>query len=604
METTNIDELMRRHLELAVRSYDAGYLVPAMEAALAALQHEPPSCESPLLQFLLHPALTAIYRDGPAEAELRRYLQSNGESRRAALWWVRFYLQGSEDDAGAEHLEGLPRGQLAELAELLEREAGEEQVALRLTPLPPGCARCVLVEPSGQARLTRIHVRFGKWGRLDQDPIVGQAVPGAKAALDAARQYLAAAGCESIDGLQAEVLVEGLFRPVHGESLALAIFVAAVSARLQMPVPGHCAFTGAIGTPSVGSPAGAVMPVDEIRAKLAACSQAGCSHLMVPAYLLPEATRQFVHGQCALESVTTTVEAIEWALPHHRFPESPRVVGWREFLSQFMRAMIPRPTHRGDPLRHRRHRAYRTVVPLFFAGMITERWLFADYLVPEYYLGVYRPPVWLAILLGSLAAAIIAATIYASMRVVDLLLDRGTTVNWWLAAGVLLTGCVLAWLPAQPLIRNPFAPPPRGVSLEHRTFQGWKDTVVLFLYALIFFVSPYTRVRLAEGVAATRRLRWVREILEGRRLANATFPAATVPLLVVIASVGIMGLGYLDWQALMDASRAGSGPGNGPWRAIHLVGRAHLYVLSCAAALWWLGHSTHQAIQGAGENAL
>ncbi|MHC4178898.1 MAG: hypothetical protein ACYSWU_15405 [Planctomycetota bacterium] len=194
METTNIDELMRRHLELAVRSYDAGYLVPAMETAMAALQHEPPSCESPLLQFLIHPALTAIYRDGPAEAELRRYLQTDGEMRKAALWWVRFYLEGSDDDSGAEHFDEPPRQQLAELAEFLAREPAEEDVPPRLTPLPAGCTRCVLVEPSGQARLTRIHVRFGNWGRLDQDPIVGQAVPGAKAALDAARQYLAATG--------------------------------------------------------------------------------------------------------------------------------------------------------------------------------------------------------------------------------------------------------------------------------------------------------------------------------------------------------------------------------------------------------------------------
>ncbi|MHC4178899.1 MAG: hypothetical protein ACYSWU_15410 [Planctomycetota bacterium] len=341
------------------------------------------------------------------------------------------------------------------------------------------------------------------------------------------------------------------------------------------------------------------MPVDEIRAKLAACSEAGCSRLMVPAYLLVDPARQLVHGQCALEAVTTTVEAMERALPQHRFPESPRVVGWREFISHFMKAIVPWPISRGEPLRHLRHHTYRTVVPLFFAGMITERWLFADYLVPEFYLGVHRPPVWLAIVMGCLAAATITVTVYASMRVVDLLLDRGATVNWWLAASVLLAGCVLAWLPAQPLIRDPLAPPPRGMSWEHRTFQGWKDTVVLFLYALIFFVSPYTRVRLAEGAAAARRLRWAREILEGRRCANAIFPAATVPLLVVIASVGIMGLGYLDWQALMDASRAGSGPDNGPWRAIHLVGRAHLYVLSCAVALWWVAHSTHQAIRGA-----
>jgi hypothetical protein len=230
--------------------------------------------------------------------------------------------------------------------------------------------------------------------------------------------------------------------------------------------------------------------------------------------------------------------------------------------------------------------------------MLTERWLIADYLVPEYYLGVRRAPLWLAAFCGGVAAAALAGTLYASLRVVDRLLDCEAIVNWWLAAALLLAGCVLAWLPAQALIRDPFATPPRGAYFEHRTLQGWKDTAVLFLYALIFFVSPYTRVRLAERAGAARRLQWVREILEGRRWAHATFPAATVPLLVVIASVALMGFGFLDWQALTDPSRAGSGPGNGPWRAIHVIGRAQLYLLSCIAVLWWLGRSASRAAAG------
>jgi hypothetical protein len=69
-------------------------------------------------------------------------------------------------------------------------------------------------------------------------------------------------------------------------------------------------------------------------------------------------------------------------------------------------------------------------------------------------------------------------------------------------------------------------------------------------------------------------------------------------LLVVIASVALMGFGFLDWQALTDPSRAGSGPGNGPWRAIHVIGRAQLYLLSCIAVLWWLGRSASRAAAG------
>ncbi len=197
-------------------------------------------------------------------------------------------------------------------------------------------ARCVIVEPSGRAQVTRVHVRFGQGGSLDHAPGMGLTVPGAEVALDAARQYLAASGCRSIDGLQAEVLVEGVFRPIRGESLALAVFVAAVSARLQMPLPAEWAFTGAIGTPSVDQP-GPVMPVNEIVAKLSACGAGGCSHLMVPSGLLPDSARGRAGGPCELEAATTTAEAIERVLPEHRLPEVPRAAGWAESIRCFLR---------------------------------------------------------------------------------------------------------------------------------------------------------------------------------------------------------------------------------------------------------------------------
>jgi len=664
-QATNIDDLMRRHLELVIRLHDGAYPALALEAALSALQHEPPSSESPLLQFLIHPVLTTVCRSDAAALQFRQHLEANRELRQGAQWWLRFYLDGraSESADSTADRSGELLRQLMVVREFLERQPSSEQVnekgtgtsrppdgamlrlkgsepvpfSLHALPLPPGCTRCVVVEPTGEARVTRIHVRLGRWGRLDQAPIVGQVVPGAKAALDAAQQYLAGSGCAPIDGLQAEVLVEGMFRPIQGESLALAVFVAAVSARLRLAVPSHWAFSGAIGTSSADSPAGAVMPVNEIRAKLHSCGQAGCLHLMVPAHLLPEGVGQLAHGPCALAAVTTTVEAVERVLPEHCLPESPRVAGWREYLGQFLQSLLPGDWLKGDWLRRpegdwlrrpegdwlrrpeerttteqvngdgacplfARHRAFRLVVPCFFALMLTERWLLGDYLIPEHYLGVYRAPVWLAVVLGGLAAAVMAGTIYASLRVVDRLLDEGATVNWWVAAALLLAGCALAWLPAQWLIRDPLAPPPREVYLEHRTIQGWKDTTVLFLYALIFFVSPYSRVRLAERAASARRFRWAREILEGRRWANATFPVASVPLLVVIASVALMGLGYLDWQSLTDPSRVGSGPENGPWRAIHIIGRSQLYLISCIAVLWWLGRSAHRVLPAGAED--
>jgi hypothetical protein len=598
----NIDDLMKRHLELAVRLHDAGHTALALETALAALQHEPPSRDAPLATFLVHSLLTTALETGAAAGELQRHLAARPDLREAARWWVQFFLACQGDEPAADRGGGAPAHSLAALNSLLSREPSGVSLPSPL-PLLPGCARCVIVESSGQARLTRIHLRWGAWSGLDQAAIVGQAVPGSGAALDAARQYLARSGCEPIDNLQAEVLVEGLFRPVQGESLSLAIFIAAVSARLGLAVPADWAFTGAIGAPAVDTAAGAVMPVNEIEAKLAACARASCTRLMAPAHLLPGRAGGWNTKSCALVPAATTVEAIEAVWPAHRLREFPPVVGWREYLWQFFQTLAPRRSRSAVPLPNVRHRAFRLIVPWFFALMLTERWLVGDYLVPEYYWGVQRPTVVLAVLAGALVAALTAATVYASLRVVDRLLDRGATVNWWVAGGVLLAGCALAWLPAQVVIRDPSVPPPRGLFFEHRTLQGWKDTTVLFLYALIFFVSPYTRVRLAEGAAAAGRLRWAREILEGRRWTNATFPTATIPLLVVIASVALMGLGYLDWRSLTDPSRAGSGLGNGPWKAIHIIGRAYLYLLSCIVVLWWIGRATGRVAVAAREDS-
>jgi hypothetical protein len=363
----NVDELMRRHFEPVVRLHDAGRSALAFEAALAALGHEPPSTDSPILMFFLHPLLTSFLHDGNAIG-LRKHVLSRPSLRKETLWWVQFYLNTQRDETVKKNDGQALTRQLKQIRDRLEKDPVASDVP---SPLSPGCVRCVVVDPTGIARMTRVYVRFGEWTRLDQDAVAGQVAPGAKAALDAAQQYLTSSGCKSIDGLQAEILVEGGFGPIHGESLALAIFVAAISARLEMSVASHWAFTGAVGSPSVESSQGTVMPVNELRAKLAACGEGGCSHLVVPPHMLADDVAATVSGGCELLPVATTTETLAHVLSEHCLPELPRIVGWREYTGEFMKALVSGWKRSAAMPHDESHRTFRAIVPWVFAVMLT-----------------------------------------------------------------------------------------------------------------------------------------------------------------------------------------------------------------------------------------
>ncbi len=185
--------------------------------------------------------------------------------------------------------------------------------------------------------------------------------------------------------------------------------------------------------------------------------------------------------------------------------------------------------------------------------MLTERWLIADYLVPEYYEGVSRPPVAWAVVLGLVGAAIIAATFYASMRMVDVLLDRGAIVPWWIAAALLLTGCAS-------LVVGASVDPQSGRAAAARNLPGTSHASGLERHGgavslrADFLCEPLCTNSPGPRAARAGRLRWARDILEGRRWAHATFPLATVGMLALVASIALMGLGLLEWQTLVDTS--------------------------------------------------
>ncbi len=215
-----------------------------LEADLAALAHIPPTCESQMLNFLISPLLASLLEENPLGERLQRHLSRRSDLRQAAQRWCEFKLEQAELDAGEEK----SASDLKLLLLLVQYFSQNQTISAPAATAwqPAGCVRCVLVDPAGKAATSRVYVRFGKWNMLDQAPMVGQIVPGAGMAIDAARHYLAMSGSQFIDDLQTEILVEGLFRPVQGDSLALAIFIAAISARLQIPVRSDLAFSGAI----------------------------------------------------------------------------------------------------------------------------------------------------------------------------------------------------------------------------------------------------------------------------------------------------------------------------------------------------------------------
>ena len=590
----NQTDLFRRYLQLAARRHEAGHHVLALEIALAGLRQEPPGCGSRLLGFLVNTALAPLVMDPGQDGTLRAYLDAHVDVRREAAHHVREYRKQREAERDAGRDSGGPLdGTLSRLVELLEGEMLSENRTWRRPRLPCGCVHGVVVDPATRAaRALRVHLRFGRWLEFGHEPIVGQPVPGAEAALAAAREYLEAAGCEPIPkDMQVEILLEGMFQRVQGESLALAVFVAAVSAWLRIPVPEELAFTGAIVASSAYSFDSVVIPVDWIHAKLEACAQAGCTQLMVEEHLLKQQSVTQVAG-CRLVPASGLEAVITDAMPQHRLPAPPRHAGYGETVGALLRLALP--GRRGFPADSldARHRGYRLLVPLFFVAMLTERWLIADYLNPEYYAGVWRAPGWLAAVLGMAAAFVLARTVYACLRLPDVLVRRGAIAPWLVVAFFMLAGHVASWLLLQVLVRDPAAPPPANMLIEHRTLQWCKDNMVLYVFAWLYFVAPHTRVRLAEHAAVAGRRHLAREILEGRRWASATLPIAAFGPLLVITVGGLAALGYLEWQTFLDTERAGADPSNGPWRAIHILLHSFLYIASSVVALWWLTRSS------------
>ncbi|MFO7906358.1 MAG: hypothetical protein R6U98_27120 [Pirellulaceae bacterium] len=579
----NIDGLLQAHFELAVSLKLECRDELALHVALAALRHQPPASGDDLIRFLvwaiLHPAVT-----NSAEGSVARSLIAFPTARREALHWTQS-LRNELAQEG-EVSDACLLDSVASFIESLPPAVSK----VSLPSLPPGCVNGIVVLRSGKACLTRVHVRLSERSCWDQGFLIGTPVPGANEAMSAAATYLRQAGCPPIDGMQAAVIVEGLFSPIEGRSLSLAVFMATISARTNTALPGKWAFTGSPARVAMApATSSAVMPIDELRAKLSACREAGCELLIVPEHNLPADKDFGAPGNCRIHPTSTTAE-LSKLLPGHEFPVSPRIAGAVESLF----VMIPRrhPYNSSDWPKNSvsGHPIFVIVTSLLFATLVTERWLLGDYLVKEYYTGVHRAGPWLATVLGSLAAALVGGGVFLALRLPRSLLRRGAAVRWTTVAVMLLGVYIATWVLVQPMIRNPLAPPPHGRFFEHRTLQWWKDSGVLFLYTMIFFVGPYARLIAAEGARQSGRSVWARDILRGERWACLA-PSVCQPFaLTVIASIAIMGLGYLDWISLTDGTRAGA---DAPWRTIHIVGRAQLLVISCLALLWWYARHWH-----------
>ncbi len=589
-----VRDLMSRHLELAVRLLQDGHGTHALDVALGAIRYDAPSGVSPMMQFLVASVLTRFSERTTAGETLRWRLRSSPEVRTE----VGRHFSGYERYQQQLKAAGVtaPSARPAQVDRLLAALAAfDPQGASEDTPpvAPPGAVNVVYVGRGGQAQCTRMYVRLGWWQALDAVKVVGHEVPGAALSLQEAATYLKAAGCEPIDALRAEVLLEGVFGPVKGQSFGLALFVGIVSAQLGLPVPADWAFTGAIGRSSAGDTGGSpapVMPVNELMAKYEAAQRAGMRALLVPGHLVSaDAQFEVAHAAdgCRFESVFDTSRTVERILPSHRLPADPEVAGWRHTMEALVPAL--RCKLKGSsPPHFPSHSVFRVVTAVVFALFCLEHWAIGNYLTADFYQGVERLAPALAWPLGLFASLAVGVVTYAVLSTPGPLMARNMIPCWWRSGALLLGGFVLAFLLIQPILRDPFAPPPGGAFLEHRSFQSGKGIGVIYLFAVIYFVSPFYRVSLAEYVRQTGRRVWATDILEGRRWAEASFPLVELKTLITVAAVAIMGLGFLQYGTLKDEARVGHGDF---WRTADVIGLSFALVFVVVILLWWVARS-------------
>jgi hypothetical protein len=566
-----LEDLYARHSALAGRLVQRGDPVRAASVCLGMLdKFTPRPTSAPLrllvegvLRLLLHPA-----QEGPPGL-LRQRLLRDTIIREQCSRALRRYLAFSRLDGDQRLLAEQAQKALAAMAKDAHLATSEPA-----WPPIPGIARVayVPIEQHGPAQCRRLYVRPDEAGDFSH-PTVGTLCPGR--GVEAARSYLEAAGAEPIGGHAIEILIEGWFDEVCGESFALPLAVALISAHLGTALPDDIALTGALSLTGEPRPDGSdilVLPVDEIARKCEAALAAGCRRIYVPEHLEPGAAfcEQLAERGCQVIPVATLAEVLRQLFPDHAAAATPVLATPREMW----RALAVRDSQ--PPTR------LQWVSALTTGAIVFERGFVGEYLVrPQ-----YAP---FAVGFGAnLLAALLVGT--ATWHLVDLprrLTSSHPLPRWSTAASATAMACGAAWglfqifLP--PMLHLP--PPPHNQLVEHRSFQTFKDLAAYAFFTSLFVLSPAYMLQSAHRLEKSGRRRWALELVAGRLGRGVAGPAADPRTLTIIAACGIAAMLPFDIISTLPRSmRYGS---DSPWHTIHIQVRDVGLAVAAAGFIVW-----------------
>ena len=574
-DSYDLSDLYHRHCELAERLLQMGQALHALYVCVGLLDQFPPRGSGTPMRLLVEGVLRQVVRPGGESiARLGERLAADGQLRVKCLRYVERYLAVSGLDADRQVIAQEIRERLTAL-DVAEAEPGNGASIDSV----PGVVHVAYVPlaKGDHAECRRLYVRVDTEGTNDQGT-VGTPCPGFGA--EAGRAYLRAAGAEPLEEGPVEVLIEGWFNQVRGESFALPIAVGMVSAHLGIGVPEEVALTGALSPSGEPRPDGSdvvVLPVDAIVAKCEAALVAGCKTVYIPSHVEPgdEYLRQLSEQGCEVIPVATLGEVLSRLFPQHAAAARLEVATARDVLH----ALIQPSPARGS--------SFRTAASLVLAGIVLERGLIGEYLVrPQ-----YASP---AAALGAcgLAAFVVGATTWLLIGLPDKLPEEHPLPRWGVSSLLLGASFAVAWglyHAFLPSVRQ-LPPPPHDQLWEHPSFQTFKDLSAAAFFSSLFVVSPSYLVQASERLRAAGRGQWAQQLASGKLARAVSGPISNPTSLAVVGACAIAALLPFDIISVLPGSKRYGA--ESPWQAIHVELKDLALSVAAAGFVAWFAGKT------------
>jgi len=572
---SDLEDLHRRHCELAGRLLQIGDAARAAYVCTGLLDQFPPRSTGTPMRLLVEGVLRLLIgREEAAARHLETRLAQDGQLRHKCLSYVERYLT----DAGLDGDKHLLAEKVREVLADLGRREGTPPSEPWTDPVP-GVVRVAYVPLARgtQAECRRLYVGVDSEAPAGE-VTVGTRCPGIGA--QAGRSYLEAAGVGSAGEGAVEILIEGWFHEVKGESFALPIAVGMISAQIETPVPEKIALTGALSLSGDPKPDGSdivVLPVDAIAAKCEAALSAGCTTVYIPEHVEPgdEFVQQLASRGCEVVPVANLGQVLSRLFPRHAAAASLEVATTRDML----RALADKRPVPSLPIQR--------VSALVLAGIVFERGFVGEYLIrPE-----YAPP---GVALGAcgLAALTVGAMTWRLVGLPQKLSDERPLPRWGVASLVLASSFAAAWglfHTFMPSVRH-LPPPPHDQLWEHPSFQTFKDLSAAAFFASLFVISPSYLVQAANRLQKASRHRWAWELASGRVARAVSGPISNPTTLAVVGACAIAALLPFDLKSVLPGSKRYGA--ESPWQAIHVELRDLVLSVAAAGLVAWFAGKT------------